>query len=162
MIWIIIISVIIALDQIVKFVVIENIKLGGSITIIKGFLYFTHWRNTGAAWGIMQDGKYILIPVSIILIVVMLIFMIRNNDRLLRVAMSMIIGGALGNLIDRVLRSGGVVDFLDFRFWGYHFPTFNVADSFIVIGTMILIFCVMFTHKSEKPLQEGDNESCKN
>jgi signal peptidase II len=94
--------------------------------------------------------------------------MYKYNNKLLRGSLSMVIGGALGNLIDRMFRSGGVVDFLDFQFGSYHFPSFNVADSFIVVGTIIMAYYLLFVHKdkeessSKKPIDEKTMEQGEN
>jgi signal peptidase II len=168
MVWIIIIVLIIALDQITKFIVASNFKLGDSTTIIDNFFHIVHWRNSGAAWGIMQNGKYVLVPVTFFLVLLMVYFMYKYNNKLLRGSLSMVIGGALGNLIDRMFRSGGVVDFLDFQFGSYHFPSFNVADSFIVVGTIIMAYYLLFVHKdkeessSKKPIDEKTMEQGEN
>ncbi|HPD00770.1 MAG TPA: signal peptidase II [Acetivibrio sp.] len=168
MVWIIIIVLILALDQITKFIVSSNFELGDSTTIIDNFFHIVHWRNTGAAWGIMQNGKYVLVPVTFLLVLLMAYFMYKYNNKLLRVALSMVIGGALGNLIDRVFRSGGVVDFLDFQFGSYHFPSFNIADSFVVVGTIIMAYYLFFIHKdkeessSKKPVDEKTTEQREN
>ncbi|NLP14329.1 MAG: signal peptidase II [Clostridium sp.] len=156
MVWIIIV-LIIAFDQITKFVVINNIEFGDRITIIDNFFHLAHWRNTGAAWGILQNGKYVLIPVTILMMLLMAYFMHKYNNRILRFSLSMVIGGAWGNLIDRVFRPDGVVDFLDFQFGSYHFPTFNVADSFVVVGTIILAYYMFFVHKDKDELDSKNS-----
>jgi len=168
MVWVIIIVLIIAADQITKFIVTSNFELGDSTTIIDNFFHIVHWRNTGAAWGIMQNGKFVLVPATFLMVLLMSYFMYKYNDKLLRVSLSMVIGGAWGNLIDRIFRSGGVVDFLDFQFGSYHFPAFNVADSFVVVGTIMMAYYLLFIHKdkeetnSKKPVEEKAMEQGEN
>lgn len=154
MIWAAIILAIIGLDQLTKYIVVNNIRFGEKNAVIDGFFYMAHWQNTGAAWGIMRDGKAFLVPVTIIVSIVLVYYLIKSDNRLFKVSLSMILGGAIGNLIDRAFREGGVVDFLDFHFGSYNFPTFNVADSFIVIGTIFLSYYILFVIKDEKPAEQ--------
>lgn len=154
MIWAVIILAIIGLDQLTKYIVINRIGLGEEKTVIDGFFYLTHWKNTGAAWGIMQNGKLILIPVTIIVSIVLAYYLVKSKNKMFKVSLSLILGGAIGNLIDRAFREGGVVDFLDFHFGSYNFPTFNVADSFIVIGTILLGYYILFVLKDDKAVTQ--------
>lgn len=154
MIWAVIILAIIGLDQLTKYIVINRIGLGEKKTVIDGFFYLTHWKNTGAAWGIMQNGKLILVPVTIIVSIVLAYYLVKSKNKMFRVSLSLILGGAIGNLIDRAFREGGVVDFLDFHFGSYNFPTFNVADSFIVIGTILLGYYILFVLKDDKVVSQ--------
>ncbi|WP_026073635.1 signal peptidase II [Acetivibrio cellulolyticus] len=154
MIWAAIIIAIIGFDQFTKYMVINSIGFGERIPIIDGFFYLAHWQNTGAAWGIMQNGKVFLIPVTVIVSIALVYFMSKSKNKMFKASISMILGGALGNLIDRAFRKGGVVDFLDFHFGTYNFPTFNVADSFIVIGTILLSIYILFVMKDEKVLSK--------
>ncbi|WP_459076781.1 signal peptidase II [Herbivorax alkaliphila] len=145
--WILIIIFVIALDQFTKYLVINNIEIGASITMIEKFFYLVHWRNKGAAWGIMQDRTIILIVMTILISIFLVFYMYKNNNKVLRISLSMILGGAIGNLIDRVLRPEGVVDFLNFYIFSYNFPAFNVADTFITVGTIILGIYILFIYK---------------
>lgn len=150
MIWVAVIFVIVLLDQLTKYMVVKNIDLGNSITIIEQFFYLAHWRNKGAAWGIMQNGRAIFIPVTIVVSIVLVYIMHKYENKLLRFSLSLILGGAIGNLIDRIFRPDGVVDFLDFHFGSYRFPTFNLADSFVVVGTIILAYYMLFIYKEKE------------
>lgn len=149
MIWILIIIFVVLLDQFTKYMVINNIELGNSIKVIEKFFYLVHWRNKGAAWGIMQNGTLFFIIVTVIVSIFLAVYMYKNDNKVLRLAVSMILGGAMGNLIDRVLRPEGVVDFLNFYIFSYNFPAFNVADSFITVGTAILAIYIFFIYKEE-------------
>ncbi|HHV94924.1 MAG TPA: signal peptidase II [Clostridiaceae bacterium] len=156
MIWILIMALIIISDQITKHIVSTNIKVGELIPVINNFFYITYHTNTGAAWGILQDKLYILIPLTIVFSLVMFYMLFKTEHKLLKIALSFILGGAIGNLIDRVVK-GSVVDFLDFYFGKFHFPTFNIADCFIVIGTILLgTYIVLY---GKEPEEEEKKES---
>lgn len=126
------------LDRFTKVLVINNLSLGESISIIDDFLNITYVNNHGAAFGIM-DGKVIFIVIVSILIFAYLIYEIRkeSHSKLITISISFVIGGLLGNLFDRVVY-GHVIDFFDFNLFGYDFAIFNVGDAFIVIGTILL------------------------
>lgn len=158
MIWALIILAIIGLDQLTKYIVINNIGYGNMKPVIDGFFYLAHYQNTGAAWGIFQNGKVFLVPVSIVVSIVIGYLLYKSKHKLYSISLSMVLGGAVGNLIDRIFRKGGVVDFLDFHFGTYNFPTFNIADSFIVIGTILLSCYILFFVKEEKVVTEKVDE----
>lgn len=126
------------LDRITKVLVINKLTLGKSLSVIDGFFNITYVNNHGAAFGIM-DGKVIFIVVVSVLIFAYLIYEIRkdSHSKLITTSISFVIGGLLGNLFDRVVY-GHVIDFLDFNFFGHDFAIFNIGDSFIVIGTILL------------------------
>lgn len=146
----------IILDQLTKLWAIEVLKDGGSIKIIGDFLRFTYAENRGAAFSILQDQRVFFIIVTIIMLSVLayIYFKMKNITKLSKLAISMIAGGAIGNLIDRV-RFGFVVDFIDVRFGSfYNFPIFNIADSFVVCGTILMIILILF-NKFEKSEVNG-------
>jgi len=149
MVWIIVILFIAGLDQLTKYIVMCNIKHGEMIAVIEKFFYLTNVTNKGAAWSILQNRKYFLIIMPSIVSIVLFYFLFKTDSKLLRISLSFILGGAIGNLIDRIFR-GGVTDFLDFHFGKYNFPTFNVADSFITIGTVLLAYYLLFIYKDPK------------
>lgn len=153
--WIAISGIIIAADQVSKYIIVKYVEYNSLIPVINKFFYITYHENKGAAWGILQNRLYILIPLTIIMSIVMLYILVKTEIRILKLSLSFIIGGAIGNLIDRILK-GKVVDFLDFYFGNYNFPTFNVADMFIVIGTMILALFVLFL-KEKSSVSPGRN-----
>ena len=126
------------LDRFTKVLVINNLTLGESLSVIDGFFNITYVNNHGAAFGIM-DGKVIFIVIISVLIFAYLIYEIRkdSHSKLITTSISFVIGGLLGNLFDRVVY-GHVIDFFDFNFFGYDFAIFNVGDAFIVIGTILL------------------------
>src|SRR5699024_8108058 len=105
-----------------------------------GFFWFTSHRNKGAAWGILQDQMTFFYIITVIVVIGIIYYMEKyaRNDKLLAISLSFILGGALGNFIDRLFRKE-VVDFLDFNIFGYDYPIFNIADSALVVG-VILVF----------------------
>lgn len=148
MIWLIIVVLIVALDQATKYIIEKNIEFGSSIPVIDNFFYISHWRNTGAAWGIFQNGRFFLIPLTIVISAVMAYYLYKTDNNLLKLSISLILGGSIGNLIDRIWRTW-VVDFLEFHFGSYRFPIFNVADTFVVIGTALLAYYLLFIYKEK-------------
>ena len=135
---------IVVLDQLTKLLVCMNLLPGQSILIIKNIFYLTRVSNTGAAFGIFKGSGafFIIMAVTVIIIILSFFWNVKSRPALSKLALGLILAGAIGNLIDR-LRFGYVVDFLDFRIW----PVFNIADSAITIGTILLIL-QMFKHKS--------------
>lgn len=138
---IIILSIIfIIIDQVSKIIVVNNLTNNKSIEVIKSFFYLTYTNNKGAAFSILTGRRILLILVALVVIGV-LIYYVRKNKiegKVNKIALSLVIGGSIGNLIDRILR-GAVVDFIDVKIFGYNFPIFNLADTFIVIGVFLLI-----------------------
>lgn len=140
---------IIVLDQLTKIVVDRTMALHGSIPIIDGFFNLTYVRNTGAAFGMFSRSHEVFrLPFLILVSVVAIGFIVSMLRRLsdqetgMITALAFILGGALGNLIDRLLH-GEVIDFLDVYWSNYHWPAFNLADSFITIGVTITLFFLL-------------------
>lgn len=133
--------VVLVLDRLSKWVVQSNMTLGESRVVIPGFFHLTYILNPGAAFGMLQGQKWVLVTVSVIVLAALFYFQrkVPQGQKLMRVSMGLIGGGALGNLWDRLL-TGKVIDFLDFRVWSY---IFNIADSMIVIGGILLIILLM-------------------
>ena len=146
MFWFIITIIIVALDQLSKYAVVKNIEFGKLIPVIEPLFYLTYHENKGAAWGILQNKRFFFIILTVIALAFIVYFMVKMDNKLLKTALSFILGGAVGNLIERIYK-GSVTDFLDFYFGAYHFPTFNVADSFITIGTILLAYYLLFVYK---------------
>lgn len=137
----IIISIILlCIDQISKLLVVNLLTKTDSITIIKNFFYLTYINNDGAAFSILVGKRIFLILIAVLVIVMLISYIKKNNiqNKLELVSLALIIGGSLGNLMDRVVR-GYVIDFLDFKLFNYNFPIFNLADTFIVIGVILLL-----------------------
>ena len=127
------------LDFISKQVIIKVIDLHESIKVIKNFFYLTYTRNTGAAFSILEDGRILFLIITVIALFFINKYMnkedIKGIDNLIY---GMIIGGILGNLYDRIVY-GYVIDFLDFKIFSYNYPIFNLADTFIVLGVIMMI-----------------------
>lgn len=142
-------------DQATKLLIVNNLRLYESIPE-NGLLRLTHVTNTGSAFGLLRGQTEFLILVSIIGVLGVL-FYYRSNGResaLLRYSLALLLGGALGNLTDRLAR-GAVVDFISVQVWSdYYFPTFNVADSALTIGLFALAFYVLRNRASEKRLEQ--------
>jgi signal peptidase II len=139
---------IVAADQISKWLVVRYIPLETTMDIIKGCFRIWHVRNSGAIWGFFSGHDNKLIPVvitalAIIALIIVTYFFLRTpgRQRLELTAYAFILGGALGNIIDR-LRLGFVVDFLDAYIKSQHWPTFNCADSCITIGVLLLAWSI--------------------
>ena len=144
--WILIIAIIVSLDQFVKFSVVKSVPLEGSITVINKFFYIYHIGNTGAAWSILSGQRVLFIIITCISCVVIGYVLIKSKIKVLKIALCFIFAGAVGNLIDRVLR-GSVTDYFRFDFGSYTFPIFNVADMSVVIGSALLIYYMFFIYK---------------
>jgi signal peptidase II len=138
--------VIIVLDQITKIYIDTHMTLHETIPVVNGFFNITYVRNPGAAFGFLADASpflraLFLIGVSFFAsgLIVYYIIRMKTEDILLTYGMSLILGGAVGNLIDRI-RLGEVIDFLDVYISTYHWPAFNVADSAVSVGAVILFY----------------------
>ena len=141
---IMILAVVVAIDLISKYYIQSIMTLGDSIMIIKDFFYLTFVYNEGAAWG-MLSGKMELFFVITIVVLVVIGYILFTTDRkktLLRIALVVILGGTLGNFYDRIV-FGYVRDFLNFYPLGYDFPVFNVADSALTIGYILLAWYLL-------------------
>lgn len=138
----------IGIDQFTKWLVVKHMTLHEKIPIIDNFFYLTSHRNKGAAWGILQDQMTFFYFVTVIVVIGVIYYLHKygKEDKLIAVALSFILGGAIGNFIDRLFRKE-VVDFLDFLIFGYDYPIFNIADSALVVGVGLFLIA---TFKSEK------------
>ena len=139
-------AVVIILDLWTKHLVLKSIPLHEAIPVIPNFFQLVHVRNTGAAFGIGANASSSLVPIllnvgAIAVFCVVLVYAFRTavTDRVLQTGLHLILGGAIGNLVDR-FRFGYVVDFLDVYVGRHHWPAFNVADSAICIGIALLFF----------------------
>ena len=135
---------VIALDQISKFVLVSTIPRYGSVAVIEGFFNLVHVRNRGIAFGLMnRPGQglqfYFLVAATIGAIALLLFWFrkIKDEDPKITIGLGLILGGAVGNFIDRI-RLGEVIDFLDFYVGSYHWPAFNAADAAITVGILWL------------------------
>lgn len=129
--------IILILDRTAKYYITSYMEPGQTIPIINEFFHITYVKNPGAAFGILTDKKwfFIVITIIILLVIIYLAYTMGKQNKLMRAFLGLITGGALGNLIDRV-NGGLVIDYLDFRgIWPY---IFNIADSAIVVGVILL------------------------
>lgn len=133
------------IDQWTKHLVHVSFRWGESVDVIKNIFALTYVRNSGAAFGLMhrapawfRDPFFIVVPVAAMIVIAVLFIKLKDDQKGTAWSLSLILGGAVGNLIDR-LRFGYVIDFLDFH-WKevYHWPAFNVADSCIVVGVSLM------------------------
>lgn len=145
--------VVILLDQMTKAAVAHLLRAHQSIPVIPGFFNIVHVRNRGMAFGLMNRPSgdlsvYILIAASLAAVVFLLVwsFRLKEAGTLVPLGLSLILGGAVGNLIDRI-RFHEVIDFLDIYWGAYHWPAFNVADSAITVGTVIVAMSLIFQHR---------------
>ena len=137
---ILITSVCVFFDQIIKYLIVSNFTLYKKNPIIEGFFNITYVQNKGAAWGILNNNIILLVVITVLALglICSFIFKESNIKKLDIVLYGMLLGGIIGNFIDRILR-GYVIDFLDFIIFGYDFPVFNIADMLIVISVGIMI-----------------------
>ena len=128
------------IDQIVKILVSNYLILGQTIKIINNFFYLTYVQNKGAAFSILIGYRYILIIITFIFLYYLhkCIKKQKSFNKLEIISYGLLLGGIIGNLIDRIIY-GYVIDYFDFMIFNYNFPIFNLADSFIVIGCIILV-----------------------
>ncbi|RKQ37413.1 signal peptidase II [Oceanobacillus halophilus] len=147
--------IIIGIDQITKWIVITSMELGERISMVEGFFYLTSHRNQGAAWGILQGKMGFFYVVTVIVVIGVIYYMQKyaRNDKWLALGLSFILGGAIGNFIDRLFRQE-VVDFFDFYILNYNFPIFNVADSALTIGVILFIIATILDE-----LKKGKSKS---
>jgi len=142
---------VVALDRVTKITIAHRLSMHGSITVIPGFFSIIHRENPGAAFGIFSDSPSawksgLLIAFSIVALLIVAALLWKNSHSLTTtgIGLSLILGGAVGNLWDRLV-SRHVVDFLLFYVGHYQWPAFNVADSAIVVGAGLLVFEILFT-----------------
>ena len=147
--------VVVLLDQVTKGMVAERIPLHSSVPVIQGLFDLTHVRNSGAAFGLFASIEsplrtVLLNTVAFAVFFAVLVYAWRTSadSTRLQVGLALILGGAVGNLVDRV-RAGSVTDFLDFYLGSHRWPAFNVADSAITIGVLLLAWDIWRPHGTE-------------
>lgn len=141
---------IIVIDQVTKWIIASSMKIGDSYEVIPNFLNITSHRNNGAAWGILSGKMFFFYIITVIILIVLVLFFIKEAqyNLFMQLAISLLFAGALGNFIDRLF-NGEVVDFIDTNIFGYDFPIFNVADSSLTIG-VILVIIALLKHTTNK------------
>jgi len=144
-------------DQVSKYAVRSNLRHGQSIELIPwlgSIFQVTYVTNSGAAFGLFQGWSSVFIVIAIVVIVALVwyYFQLSDGDWLVQVALGLQLGGALGNLIDRLRFGGAVIDFIDLNFWPLqNWPVFNIADSSIVVGVSLLTLVMVFEGWFEEP-----------
>lgn len=140
---------VVALDQITKAIVVRHLALHASLPVVSGFFNLVHVRNRGMAFGLFNrtdtgPGIYLLIAVTAAAVIILWLWAARlkADEQHMVWGLALILGGALGNLIDR-LRYQEVIDFLDVYWGAYHWPAFNIADSAITLGTFWVALCLV-------------------
>ena len=138
------------LDQIIKNVFLLFMGFGKSITVVKNFFSITLIGNTGAAFSILSSNTILLIIISIVVLNVIYFWLIKGKKltNFEQISYGLLIGGIMGNLIDRVIHMQ-VTDYLDFTFFGYNFPVFNLADIAIVISMVLIAIQIIKGDKNE-------------
>lgn len=149
--WSVIVVLITALDQLTKYWVINNIGLTDSICVIPNVIDFVYVKNPGAAFSFLSDATYgtiFLSIVSVVFCVLAIGFLIKHKpkNKLFLISLALMISGAIGNVIDRIVK-GYVVDFIETKF--IKFPVFNVADIAITIGAILLVIYILFFDKTK-------------
>ena len=140
----------IIIDRITKILIVNYLTIHHKIIVIKNFFHITYVKNFGAAWSILSGNKIILICIALIALFFLLASII-NQEKVTKfdsVAYGLVVGGIVGNLLDRVV-FGYVIDFLDFNIFGYNYPVFNIADMLIVIGALLMAISVFRSDKNE-------------
>ena len=153
---ILIAALVVVLDRLTKALVAQRISLHDSVDVVPGLFRLTHVQNPGAAFGLFSESSsewkvamLILFSVAALAVVSALLWKNGKAMNATAIALSLVFGGALGNLWDRVL-SGRVIDFLDFYIGSHHWPAFNIADSAIVVGALLLLSEIFLSPHEEK------------
>ncbi|KAA0548008.1 lipoprotein signal peptidase [Bacillus sp. BGMRC 2118] len=159
MVYYLIALIVIIIDQFTKWLVVKYMEYGESITIVENFLYLTSHRNRGAAWGILQGQMWFFYIITMIVVVGIIVFIkrLKKQEKLMGWSLGLMLGGAIGNFIDRLFRKE-VVDFINTYIFSYDFPIFNVADSALVIGVGLFFIHTILEGKQEKEKQNGTGD----
>ncbi|ANU22838.1 lipoprotein signal peptidase [Planococcus donghaensis MPA1U2] len=144
---------IIALDQWTKWLVLKNMELGERISVIDPYLGWLSHRNRGAAWGMLEGQMWLFAIITVAVIIGILYYFHKHakGQPLFQLSLMVLLGGAVGNFIDRMFR-GEVVDFVDVLIpvIGYDFPIFNVADAALTIGVVLMVIYIIYDEKQQK------------
>ncbi|MFC5627450.1 signal peptidase II [Aliibacillus thermotolerans] len=148
---------IIGIDQLTKYLVVHYMEIGESIEVIPSFFYITSHRNAGAAFGILQGQMWLFYIATIVVIFFVVYYLQKHGreSRMIGIPLALILGGAIGNFIDRLLFQE-VVDFLNVYIFTYNYPIFNVADSALVVGVILLMMKIIMDDRKEKRQQHGN------
>ena len=147
-------------DQITKAVIDATLRIGEKMEILGNFLWFWHVRNKGIAFSMgsglpdqIKGVLFTLLPLAVLVILLVYYFRSRDVTGVQRWCFAAILGGGLGNLVVRLIRTGGVVDFISVKFYGIlgmeRYPTFNIADSSVVIAVTVMIISLLLIQKRD-------------
>ncbi|MBR6676837.1 MAG: signal peptidase II [Clostridia bacterium] len=166
----------VVLDQVSKLIVINTIAEGEIIEVIKNVLTFTYLENKGAAFGMLADQRWVFMVVSVVAIAAIFFYLWKEKPEsmFVKTTLALILGGGIGNMIDRIFRPG-VVDFIDVEFFCYpevsfeggfsitlaDFPVFNIADCFITVGCAVLICYLLFVEFPKEAKAEKEKKAAK-
>ncbi|MDV6376782.1 signal peptidase II [Sporosarcina sp. GW1-11] len=146
-------ALIVGLDQLTKWLVVKNMELGERISIMDPYLSLLSHRNRGAAWGMLEGKMWLFYIVTVVVIIAILYFFHTEGkkDRLLGISLMLLLGGAIGNFIDRLWK-GEVVDFISVLIpvIRYDFPIFNIADAALTIAVILIVLHVVIDEKKKK------------
>lgn len=143
--------ILIAMDQLSKWIIVKTMSIGDSFSVIGEFLEITSHRNYGAAWGMLQN-QMVLFYIITLLVLIMIVYFYKQDAAhkpVMQLGLTFVFAGAVGNFIDRLFR-GSVVDFIDTKIINYNFPIFNIADSCLTIGVIILLYEILVNENKEK------------
>lgn len=148
--------ILIGIDQWTKMLVVRHMELYESISVLGDVFFLTSHRNTGAAWGILEDQMIFFYIITVVVVAGIIYYMQKHakGQPLFATALAFVLGGAIGNFIDRLFRKE-VVDFLDVMVFTYDFPIFNVADSALTIGVVLIIIVTLLEEKKKKGQKEA-------
>lgn len=132
--------VVILLDMVSKYIVSKLLIVNESVMIIKNFFNITYVRNTGAAFSIFSENTFLVMVISFMIIMGIILYISKNkpSNKIEKISYSLILGGAIGNFIDRIIY-GYVRDFIEIDIFGWDYPIFNLADVFVVVGVILLV-----------------------
>lgn len=158
---------VVIIDQIAKFLINYNMKIYDSVQVIPGILNFTYIKNKGAAWGIFADKRWIFLVFSAIAILLMIYILLkyRNGSKFMIVALSLALGGGIGNMIDRLffgekIFDGAVIDFIEAVF--IDFPIFNIADCCVCVGMgLLVVYLLFFDGKNKRSQSDSKSKNSK-
>lgn len=149
--------ILIGLDQATKYMALVKLQPIGSMVLIDGFMDLTFVKNPGVAFGMFSGQRWFILLLTGVITVALLYFYVSlpktKEYKFVRMTMVLIFAGAIGNMIDRILR-GYVVDFFEFTF--FEWPVFNVADIYVVVGVMVLAYLIMFVIKDPEEEKKKD------
>lgn len=151
MLYYIIAALVVGIDQLTKWLVVTYMQLGESIEVIPNFFNLTSHRNRGAAWGMLEGKMYFFYAITLVFVVGIVYYIQKfaKQERLFGIALAFLLGGAIGNFIDRLINQE-VVDFFHFNFGDYHFPVFNVADMSLTFGVILVFLHIVLEERKTK------------